>query len=74
MNKSETLVFETIKLSLDRWGNSSISMVELQERTGYGRTQISKAVATLSAEGYIGVTRTKRNLGRLYKNKYSVLK
>jgi DNA-binding transcriptional regulator GbsR (MarR family) len=74
MNKSEILVFEAIKVSLDRWGQSSISMLELQERTGYGRTSISKAVSSLTNSGHISVVRTKRNLGKLYKNRYSVLK
>jgi predicted transcriptional regulator len=74
MKKSETLVFEAIKSSLNRWGESSITMIELQEQTGYGRTQISKAVSSLSISGHIKVVRTKRNLGRLYKNKYSLVK
>lgn len=74
MKKSETLVFEAIKGSLNRWGESSITMVELQEQTGYGRTQVSKAVASLSGLGLISVIRTKRNLGRLYKNKYTLIK
>ena len=74
MNQLQTTVYEAIKASRDRWGESRILMVELQDKTGYGRTSISKAVAHLSALGYISVTRTKRNLGKLHKNRYIVLK
>ena len=74
MNQLQTTVYEAIKASRDRWGESAILMVELQDKTGYGRTSISKAVANLSALGYISVTRTKRNYGKLYKNRYVVLK
>jgi DNA-binding MarR family transcriptional regulator len=74
MNRLESTVLQAIRLSADRWGESAIPMTLLQEKTGYGRTSLSKAVSSLSNLGYIQVTRTKRNFGKLYFNKYRILK
>jgi biotin operon repressor len=74
MKKLESTVLLVITKSIDRWGNSAISVQEIQNETGYGRTSVSKAISNLSTSGYIKVTRTKRNLGRLYKNKYTLIK
>jgi predicted transcriptional regulator len=48
-------------------------MDDIGDYTGYGRTTISKAVASLELAGLIQVTRTKRNYGKLYFNKYKLL-
>jgi len=74
MKRSESTVLLVISKSIDRWGDSAISVEEIQKETGYGRTSVSKAISMLSISGYLEVTRTKRNLGRLYKNKYRLLK
>jgi hypothetical protein len=49
------------------------TMEELGAVTGYGRTTLSKAVQGLSNAGFIRVERTKRNLGKLYINRYHLL-
>jgi len=74
MTKLELAVLTAITNTADRWGESSVTMAELQEHTGYGRTSLSKAVNQLSLSGAVKVVRTKRNLGRLYKNKYLLVK
>lgn len=48
-------------------------MQELGELTSMSRTTLWRALATLTEMGFVKTTRTKRNLGRLYKNRYKVL-
>jgi predicted transcriptional regulator len=49
------------------------TMVELGEVTGYSRESIRLAVRELEGKGLVATHRTKRNLGRLYKNEYQLL-
>lgn len=48
-------------------------MEELTELTGSSRTTLWRALVKLQELGMVETTRTKRNLGRLYKNVYRVL-
>jgi DNA-binding Lrp family transcriptional regulator len=57
----------------DRWGETRLTMDELSEMTGMSRTTLWRALTVLTDRGLVETTRTKRNLGRLYKNRYKVL-
>lgn len=57
----------------DRWGETRLTMEELAELTGSSRTTLWRALSVLTEKGMVETTRTKRNLGRLYKNRYKVL-
>lgn len=67
---AELRVFLALRSTVDRWSESHVSMEELTELTGYGRTSLSKAVQGLQNAGVISIKRTKRNYGRLAKNTY----
>lgn len=67
---AELRVFLALRSTADRWSESHVSMEELTELTGYGRTSLSKAVQGLQNAGIISIKRTKRNYGRLAKNVY----
>lgn len=57
----------------DRWGETRLTMEELAEITGSSRTTLWRALSVLTEKGLVETTRTKRNLGRLYKNRYKVI-
>lgn len=57
----------------DRWGETRLTMSELGELTTMSRTTLWRALTTLMNLGMVETTRTKRNLGKLYKNRYRVL-
>jgi DNA-binding MarR family transcriptional regulator len=67
---AELRVLLALRHMVDRWGEVNVTMDELKVLTGYGRTTLSKAVAGLSEAGFIDTVRTKRNLGKLSKNRY----
>jgi biotin operon repressor len=67
---AELRVFLALRHTADRWSESHVSMEELTNLTGYGRTSLSKAVQGLQDAGLISIKRTKRNLGYLHKNVY----
>jgi DNA-binding transcriptional ArsR family regulator len=48
-------------------------MEELSALTSMSRTTLRRALVTLTDNGLVETTRTKRNLGRLYKNRYKVV-
>lgn len=48
------------------------SMETLETLTGYKRQRLSTAITELKTEGLLVVTRTKRNLGKLSYNEYSI--
>ena len=48
------------------------STAELATLTGYSRQHVSTAITELKNKGFLEVTRTKRNLGKLYLNEYSI--
>jgi predicted transcriptional regulator len=58
----------------DRWGETRLTMEELTKLTGSSRTTLWRALSILTERGLVETTRTKRNLGRLYKNRYRVIK
>lgn len=67
-------VFLALSHLENRWGGAkAVSMDELSELTGYGRSAISRAVAGLADAAWIEVVRSKRNYGMLAKNKYRIL-
>lgn len=49
-------------------------MDELTELTSMSRTTLWRALNVLSDRGVVKTTRTKRNLGRLYKNVYKIIR
>jgi uncharacterized membrane protein len=57
----------------DRWGETRLTMEELGDITAMSRTTLWRALTVLSEKGLVETTRTKRNLGRLYKNRYRVI-
>ena len=73
LSKSEKRLLEALEGLVDRWGEINATMVELGQITGYGRTALSKAAGSLQAAGLIRIVRTKRNFGKLYKNRYFLL-
>ena len=73
LSDAELRVLMAMRHLVDRWGVVNATMDELSSLTGYGRTTLSKAVAGLDAAGFIQIERTKRNLGKLSKNKYHLL-
>lgn len=50
-----------------------VTMDELATVTKYGRTTLSNAVAGLAIAGFLKVERTKRNFGKLFVNRYTLL-
>ena len=67
-------VFLALSHLENRWGGAkAVSMDELAELTGYGRSAISRAVSGLADARWIEVVRSKRNYGMLAKNKYRIL-
>jgi uncharacterized membrane protein len=58
----------------DRWGEVRLTMNELTEITSMSRTTLWRALVNLTERGLVTTVRTKRNLGRLYKNVYKVVK
>lgn len=69
----ELRVFLALRHSCDKFGETLVSMDELGELTGYGRTALSQAVAGLVERKLLLVHRMKRDFGRLARNKYIVV-
>ena len=70
----ESSLLSVLDLYKDRWGETHLTMEELSDLTGSSRTTLWRALNTLMDKGLVETTRTKRNLGRLYKNRYKVVK
>ena len=70
----ETSLLSVLESNTDRWGEVRLTMDELSEKTEMSRTTLWRALVTLTDKGYVETVRTKRNLGRLYKNVYKVVK
>jgi biotin operon repressor len=49
-------------------------MEQLSQETGLSRTTLWRSLTALVDSGLVQTTRTKRNLGRLYKNRYRLIK
>lgn len=69
----ELRVLLAMRLLAETDGTVEAGMDDITDYTGYGRTSISKAVAGLESAGFINITRTKRNLGKLSYNRYLLL-
>jgi hypothetical protein len=57
-----------------RQGVVRASMEMLGELTGYSRSSVHRAVESLAEDGWVRVTRTKRNYGLLSENTYKILR
>lgn len=73
LSPSEQAVFDALKSKRDRWGDINVTMIDLGILTGFGRTKLSQTVSTLKQNGVIQVTRTKRNYGKLFTNRYRIV-
>lgn len=69
----EALLLAELRAGTDRWGEVHLTMEELSERTAMSRTTLWRALSTLTELGMVGVRRTRRNFGKLYKNVYTVI-
>lgn len=59
--------------NVDRWGDVHLTQEELTELTGSSRTTLWRDMTSLEQHGLVDVSRTKRNYGKLYKNRYKLL-
>ena len=59
--------------NVDRWGEVNLTQEELTELTGSSRTTLWRDMTALEDHGLVDVSRTKRNYGKLYKNRYKLL-
>jgi biotin operon repressor len=59
--------------NVDRWGDVNLTQEELTELTGSSRTTLWRDMTSLEEQGLVDVSRTKRNYGKLYKNRYKLL-
>jgi biotin operon repressor len=59
--------------NVDRWGDVNLTQEELTELTGSSRTTLWRDMTSLEGHGLVDVSRTKRNYGKLYKNRYKLL-
>lgn len=59
--------------NVDRWGDVNLTQEELTELTGSSRTTLWRDMTALEGHGLVDVSRTKRNYGKLYKNRYKLL-
>jgi len=58
---------------VDKWGDVNLTMAELSDLTGYSRTTLWRALQALEEMEMVDTTRTKRNYGKLYKNRYKLV-
>jgi predicted transcriptional regulator len=73
LTPSELRTYLALRHLADSSGLIKATMVELGEVTGYSRESIRLAVRDLESRGLVQTHRTKRNLGKLYKNEYQLL-
>jgi len=74
MKKREGALLSVLESHVDRWGDVNLTMEELSQETGLSRTTLWRSLTALVDSGLVETTRTKRNLGRLYKNRYKLIK
>ncbi len=70
---SELRTYLALKALSNQFGLVKATMVDLGEITGYSRETLRLAIRKLEEQGVVDTHRTKRNLGRLYKNEYQLL-
>jgi hypothetical protein len=73
MKQREEVLLTTLMEYVDKWGDVNLTMVELSELTGYSRTTLWRALQALEEMDKVDTTRTKRNYGKLYKNRYKLV-
>lgn len=73
MRQREEVLLTTLTEFVDKWGDVNLTMAELSELTGYSRTTLWRALQALEAQDLVDTTRTKRNYGKLYKNRYKLI-
>ncbi len=74
LKSREATLLALLEQHEDRWGDVKLTMEELTQMTGFSRTTLWRQMTALVEAGLLEITRTKRNLGRLYKNKYKLIK
>jgi DNA-binding Lrp family transcriptional regulator len=57
----------------NKWGEITITQKELCEQTGWSRTTLWREMSTLEEKNVVDTIRTRRNWGKLYKNRYEIL-
>lgn len=72
LSTTELRTLLALKHLADKDGKIKATMEDLGEVTNYGRESLRIAMRGLEARGVIATHRTKRNLGRLYKNEYLI--
>ena len=73
MRQREEVLFTTLMEYVDKWGDVNLTMAELSDLTGYSRTTLWRALQALEEMEMVDTTRTKRNYGKLYKNRYKLV-
>ena len=69
----EFYLLATMTRMVNKKGELEITMDELTELTGSSRTTLWRDMSALESHGLVDIVRTKRNLGKLYKNRYRLL-
>jgi biotin operon repressor len=69
----EFYLLATMARLVNKSGEVEITMEELTELTGSSRTTLWRDMTALESHGLVDTVRSKRNLGRLYKNRYKLL-
>jgi biotin operon repressor len=69
----EFYLLATMARMVNKGGEVEITMDELTELTGSSRTTLWRDMTVLENHGLVDTVRTKRNLGKLYKNRYKLL-
>ncbi len=73
LRPNEFYLFAVMNRMADSGGNVDATMEILGEATGLSRTTLWRDMSVLESKGLLAIDRTKRNLGRLHKNKYRLI-
>jgi DNA-binding Lrp family transcriptional regulator len=73
LRAGEASLLDVLVSHTNRWGEINLCMEQLGDLTGSSRTTLWRRMTVLEEKGLIETTRTKRNYGKLYKNRYKLL-
>jgi len=73
LKPNEFYLFAVMNRMADSAGNVDATMDTLGIATGLSRTTLWRDMSVLESKGLLGITRSKRNLGKLHKNKYRLI-
>lgn len=73
LTPAELRTYLALRHLADSSGNVKATMDVLGGVTGYSRETLRTAIRSMEASGIVETHRTKRNLGRLYKNEYKLM-